>query len=205
MQADILVGPQARGDGSLLPARGGKTGELITADAHGRYYEAAVRGKLFTAYAANQATSLAGTAMVGLQVWNGSPTSGGVNLVLLKTGGLLSATASACTGVVLTVGTGQTAAPSGQTAITKVTNNYIGGSNPQALATAAGTFTNAPAAIATLLHNTAAIATTGEDAGYLVDLEGSIIIPPQTYVAIATIGAAGAGWYGYLMWEEVPF
>ena len=201
------VGPVAGSDGVVLPGgvRQGRLGDGIYSELHGRYYEQAYRKNLFTAYCAAQATSTVGTAMVGLQVWNGSPLSNGVNLVILKVGGMIIVTSST-TSLVLATGIGQVSAPSAQTATTRTSNNFIGGPGPQATALAAGTFTNAPTALVNLMHNTAAIATTGEDTGFFVDLEGSIIIPPQAYVAIAAVGAAvtAAGSNLHLMWEEVP-
>jgi hypothetical protein len=199
--------PQVRGTGPQnffqLPLT-----ELAVSEVMPRYAALAWSGDLFTAYAAAQATSLVGTAMVGLQLWNGSPVSGtgAVNLVLLKVGGAVIATSATQTGVVLASGTGQVSAPTGQTAATRVGNNLIGGRAPAALALNAGTFTNAPTAFMTLLHNTAAIATTGEDTGYQLDLEGSIIVPPQCYVCFAAIGAAGAASSNqhHIMWAELP-
>ena len=145
--------------------------------------------------------------MVGLQLWNGSGVGTGVNLVLLKTGGMITVTSATTTGIILATGVGQVIAPTGQTAVDSTKNNFIGaGTGAGSLATAAGTFTNAPTGMLTLMHNTAAIAATGEDMGYFVDLEGSIVVPPQNYVAIAALGAtvAAAGWTGFLTWEEVP-
>ena len=199
------VGPQVLNDGVTQPFRQGRTGELLVQELHGRYYEQAVRKNVFYAYSAARAITVVGTAMVGLQLYNSSPVVGGVNLVLLKTGGLISVTSATTTGLILASGGGQVSAPSGQTAADAVKNAYLGGSAPQATAIAAGTFTNAPTGIATLMHNTAAIASTGEDQGYFYDFEGSIVVPPQYYVAIAAIGAtaAAAAWTGFISWEEV--
>jgi hypothetical protein len=200
------VGPQVLNDGSTQPFRQDKTGALVVQELHGRYYEQVYRKNVFTAYSTARAITVVGTAMVGLQLWNSSPVSGGVNLVLLKTGGLISVTSATTTGLILASGIGQVSAPTGQTAADAVKNNYISGTSPQATAIAAGTFTNAPTGLLTLMHNTAAIGATGEDPGYFVDLEGSIIVPPQTYVCIAALGATAAAlaWTGFLMWEEVP-
>ena len=200
------VGPQTLQDGAEQALRTEKSGALVVQELHGRYYEQAYRKNFFTAYAVAQATSVVGTAMVGLQVYNGSPTSSGVNLVLSKWSVNIVVTSASTTSIVLATGAGQLIAPTGQTAATRVANNFIGGQAPQALATSAGTFTNAPTALLTLLHNTAAIAATGEDAGAQGDLEGSIIIPPQFYVCFAAVGAAVAasGSNMHLMWEEVP-
>lgn len=201
------VGEQVIAPGvTSQPLRQGPLADVIVSELNGRYYEQARNKRLFTAYSAARAITVVGTGMVGLQLWNGSPVSGGVNLVLLKTGGMIVVTSATTTGLILATGTGQVGAPTAQTAADAVKNNFIGGPAPQGTAIAAGTFTNAPTGIATLMHNTAAIAATGEDTGYNIDLEGSIVVPPQNYVAIAAIGAtaAAAAWFGYLMWEEVP-
>src|ERR1039458_3137225 len=188
----VKPGIQTAADGTYPELRGGRKGGLVSQDVGGRYEEAAYRKALFTAYAVGQAVSTVGVAMVGLQIWNGSPVAGGVNLAILKIGGNIVVTTAALTSIVLATGVGQLSAPTTQTAITRVSNNFIGGPAPQALATTLGTFVNAPTAILTLLHNTAAIAVTGEDAGFALDLEGSIIIPPQCYVCFAAVGAAGS-------------
>lgn len=201
-----IVGPQVQADGTVSRPRLGRAAELVVTELHGRYFEQAVRKNVFTANASLVATSLVGAAMVGLQVWNSSPLSGGVNLAILKVGGMIVATSATQTGVVLAVGTGQVGAPTSQTAVTRVQNNFIGGPGPQATALNAGTYTNAPITFMHLLHNTAAIATVGEDQGYNIDLEGIIIIPPQCYIAVAAAGAAGAASSNihWIMWEEVP-
>jgi hypothetical protein len=201
------VGPAQLSSGvSAVPFRQGILGDSIVSELHGRYFEQASRKNLFTCYSAARAITVVGTALVGLQIWNGSPVVGGINVVLLKTGGMITVTSATTTGIILATGVGQTAAPTGQTAADAVKNNFIGGQSPNATAIAAGTFVAAPTGFSTLMHNTAAIGTTGEDAGYYVDFEGSIILPPQTYCAICALGATGAAasWTGYLMWEEVP-
>lgn len=206
MKIENVVGPQATSDGSQQQPRLGRSGEQVITELHGRYYEQAFRKNLFTAYAAGVAISAPGTAMVGLCVWNGSPVgTGGVNMALLKVGGMIIVTSASLTSVNLVTGVGQVAAPTSQTAITRVSNNFIGGGAPASTALNAGTFTNAPTALVNLMHNTAAIAVTGEDIGFVLDLEGSIIIPPQCYVAIAGNAAGAAASANlHLMWEEVP-
>lgn len=199
-------GQTGKQTGQNLTAGFGEFSEPLVTELMPRYYQQAYRKNLFTAYAAAQALSLAGVAMIGLQIWNGSPVSGGVNLVLLKVGGFILVTSATCTGIVLATGVGQVSAPTGQTAATRVANNFIGGPAPNALALNAGTFTNAPTAFKNLMHNTAAIASTGEDQGFSIDLEGSVIIPPQCYVCFAALGAAAAAASTNLdiMWLEAP-
>ena len=178
-------------------------GELGVSEVLPRYAALAASGQLFTVACLAQATSLAGVALVGLQLWNRTSNK---NLVLLKAAGAIVATSAANTSLSLAVGIGQVNAPTGQTAASFITNNLIGGAAPGALATAAGTFVNAPSVMHMLIHNTGAVATTGEDQGFFVDFEGSIIIPPNAYVAIVAGGAAlaAAGSNLNLSWAELP-
>lgn len=181
----------------------GPFGELAVSELLPRYALLALSGRLYSARSALRATSLAGTGMVGLQLWNRNPD---FDLIVLKAAGNIVATSATQTGVALACGSNQTAAPTGQTAADSVINNLIGGPAPTALAIAAGTFVTAPVAQWDLLHNTAAIATVGEDQGYQMDFEGSIIVPPYAYVAFCALGAAGAASSNNhdLMWLEVP-
>jgi hypothetical protein len=202
----IQTGPQAT-TASLSPsaqviARGGNLGETIVSELHGRYYEQCYRRNLFSAYAAAQTLAAAGTAMTGLALWNGSTT---VNLVLTKISLAVIVTSATMTGIGLGTGTAQSAAPTSQTAATKVGSLFLGGAAPQATAMNAGTFTVAPATQLLLAHNTAAINTVGIDQ-LVIDLEGSLIIPPQGYVALTALGAASAAAAvnASFIWEEVP-
>ena len=167
-------------------------GESGVSEVMPRYSALAKSGLVFSARAALQALSAAGTGMVGLQLWNSSSVQGGVDLHILKVSGNIVATSASCTGIALAYGRGQVAAPTGQTAITSQSCDYIGGNLGAGLAYNAGTFTNAPVAQFDLMHNTAAIATTGEDQGFSWDMEGSIIVPPQTYICFVALGAAAA-------------
>src|ERR1700745_549165 len=111
--------PSARVSGGSPNVIIERLGELPVSAWLPAYAALAWSGKIFHAYAAAQATSLVGTAMVGLQLWNGSPTTGGGNAILLYAGGaILAGSAATQTGVVLAFGTGQVNAPTSQTAIT---------------------------------------------------------------------------------------
>lgn len=176
-------------------------GELGISEVLPRYSSIAQSGMIFTAFAGAVATAVAGGANVGLQLWNRSQT---VNLHLLKCSGDIIVSSATTTGIALAYGYQATPPTAQQTAV--VTNNFLGGANPAALALTNGTFTTAPVVNWQMMHNTAAIATSGEDAGFQIDLEGSIIVPPNYYVAIVAQGAAVAagGSNLELMWVEVP-
>lgn len=196
-------GVTSLGPGTNPTLRVGQMGDAIVSELHGRYYETTYRRNLFTAYSGGTAMSVAGTALIGLQLWNASNS---VNLVLSKCTGFVAVTSASTTGILLASGIGQVTTPTSLTAITRASNNFIGGGLPQGQAYNAGTFSIAPTPFWPLLHNTAAIATVGEDQGWQMDFEGSVIVPPQAYVAIVALGsaAAAAAVYCSLMWEEVP-
>lgn len=204
------IGPVLAIDGQVPPGgiRQGRQGEVILSGLHGRYYEQGFRKNAFTVYVSGISINVVGSAMAGLQVFNASPVTNGVNVVLFKVGGEIIVTFSLAqaTSLALATGVGQTSAPTITTAATRVSNNFISGPAPQATTAAVATFTNAPTVFMNLMHNTAAIAGTGEGDQFSLDLEGSIIIPPQAYVAIAAVGnpIAVAGSNLYMMWEEVP-
>lgn len=91
MDAEVLgkVGPQQVADGSLINVRMGKTGEALIGQAHGRYYEPAVRGNVWslstaaagvTIAAANVFSASAGQPIVGIY----NPTNSGKNCVITR-------------------------------------------------------------------------------------------------------------------------
>lgn len=140
--------------------------------------------------------------MVGLQLWN---SSNNVNLLILKYGSNIVVTSATQTGVVLAAGSGQVSAPTSQTAVDRHQCNFLGAPLGVGLPYAAGTFTNAPVAFKDVLHNTAAIATTGIDS-VQYDAEGLILVPPQSWICFAAVGAAGAAASNnhWIDWLEQP-
>lgn len=189
--------------GATPAIRQGQLGDVVVSELHGRYYEQSYRRNMFTAYSGGTAMTQAATGLVGLQLWN---PSFNVNLVLTKCAGFVAVTSATTIGVVLSAGTGQINAPTSVTTVTNVQNQFIGAALPIGKAYNAGTFVNAPTPFWPLLHNTAAIASTGEDPGWQMDFEGSVVVPPQSYVAITALSATAgaAALYCALMWEEVP-
>ena len=172
-----------------------------------RYSTLAKLGKVFVARGALQTLSVAGTAMTGLVLWNSSPAGGGgTDLHLLKCSGNVAVTSATMTSIALGFGKGQVTVPGTVTAASAQNCTYIGGGSSFGLAYNVATMSNAPVAQFDVLHNTAAIALTGEDSGFLIDFEGSIIVPPQQYVAFIATGAASAASACNLnfLWAEIP-
>src|SRR2546425_11562392 len=102
VQAETIVGPQQKADGSQLAFRSSRTGAGIVADAHGRYQEATIRGNVYslvltatsTGVAAGNIAGAAAAASTQFALWN--PASSQKALVLLKFGmGVISGTPGA--------------------------------------------------------------------------------------------------------------
>ena len=207
MLNQFVVGQQNNASGSApITARGGRQGDQIVSELHGRYYEQSVNRNMFSAVTLARATSLAATAQVGFILFN--PPGSGVDLVLNKYAIAVVATSAACTGFTLAGGaqditpTGLTAADfSGCTVIDKNTQT-LGKGRAYALAT----LVTAPVNQLLLGHNTAAINTVGANDQISGDFEGSVVVKPGGLIAICATGAAAAASAvnTSVMWEEVP-
>lgn len=198
------VGPQVLSDGSRGLVRLARDGSQIAQSAHADLFESAFRKQIFSASVTAQAMTVPGTGMVGLQLYNQSTDK---LLSLIEVGGFIYATSATTTGVSLIAGNQGAVAPTGQTGAAVSRCTYLGASGPVAgLALAAGTFAVTGGVLQYLMHNTAAIATTGEDPGFRVNLNGRVIVPPGYFVAIAAFGATAAATSTNLdiTWEEVP-
>lgn len=203
--ADYLygtAGEQNNAAGTNPPIAAGRQGDLLTSQLHVAGYEQANRGRLFYAYSTPGVLSAAGTAMTGLVLWNGSAN---IKLVLRRINLRVSVTSASLTGIDLAAGApgAQVTAPTSVTAVTKTGSTSLGLASSVASAYSVAT-TLAMVSVASLLHNTAAINTTGLDS-VDVDLSGWII-PPFTVVGLCALGAASAAAAvsSTIYWEEVP-
>src|ERR1700676_1834669 len=89
----LRVGATSQADGTSALARGGKEGQQVVAQCHGKYYEAARRGKLSAACtaAAGVAPGTAVGTTAALAIFN--PAGSGVRLAIKKVGvGYISGT-----------------------------------------------------------------------------------------------------------------
>lgn len=199
------VGVQSQGDGAIVTPRAGHSGELVVLP-HGKWYEAALRGRLFHGQTAvtgvAPGTAVGTTAAFALA----NPASSGVDLVVLK------AWLSYVSG---TLGIGQIdwvghlnpaqAAITG-TAIAPVNGKVGGGAGqgkPLTTATvpAAGSVFRLFANLPPMLASSVNIPWRFED-----NVDGAIVIPPGVAVSLQATAAAGTSplvLFG-VMWEEVP-
>lgn len=185
--------------------RGGNMGDLIISQLQPRYYESVYRGAMFSAAntAAVATTAIAATTYTGLSVSN--PIGSGRNIVLCKAAWAASAAISAADVLALQTGYNSSTNVTHTTPVT-VASNLIGtGASGLALADSAATLPTAPAS-RFILTSGGTLATTGYSIGAtgVIDLEGSIILPPGAYASFATSSANTAAWWFSLSWIEVP-
>jgi hypothetical protein len=199
------VGPATSTDGASAAMRLGRSGEQIFSELHGRYYEQAVRGKLFMAQAIVTApviyTTAAGTG--GPLLWN--PPTSGVNAVILAVSMGISVVTTVAATLGLTGNTGQSSAPSTTTAIDGRGNMFLGAANSACTPYRIGTVTTAGAFLLPFasLHTGALTVDTGLTA--YVDIGGAMIVPPGSWASVAASATASTtvGTFG-MLWEEVP-
>lgn len=205
--------PQSLQPGTPVAVRQGQLGDLIASELHGRYYEQAYRKNLFSGALATGVTATLGgvttaTGYVGLVLYN--PPSSPVNLVLQKLSYSFPIAPAAAS--VVSIGTGVSQLLPISTTAVAVKNNFVTGAAPVGQLYSAATFgitttnpvTTTPQYTLGWVGTSAATAT-GQTAATVVDLEGSIVIPPTGFACVyLSTASAASGFFGSFAWEEVP-
>lgn len=200
MDLALQIGHVNYGDGERAnKTRGGTTGELIVSQLHGRYYEQAVRGKVFSVQTQGTGvttTAALATTWTGLAI--GNPTGSGVNLVLNKfTCAQFAVGAAATIGIMGGVGS--------ITASLSPQSRLIGSGTASKATATAGQTISTPTLIATF-GTLGSLATTGYglQPAIVVDFEGSLIVPPGSFIASYTAVVTTSALQFSFAWEEVP-
>lgn len=204
MFTKTLTGVQNNQDGVINIARSGKQGEALASDLHGRYYEQTYRGNRYGGSITGQVTTVgAATTYTGLCLSN--PIGSGVNLEIDKVGAafLVAFTAASTIGIMTGINTATNVTHS---VAAVVRNKKIGGAIGFGLLDSSAALPTAPVLDMVLASGLTGAITTGQEIpGVLVDLEGSIILPPGSYAAIYTSTASGtASMSASFGWSEVP-
>lgn len=197
------VGPDFGGTGTFKPFTSGISGGQRTTDAHGRYMDAALAGRLFTASnVAAQAVSVAlTTTYTGLCLSN--PAGSGKNFALLAAQYALTVAPAAIASLHLIAGyssagivthTTPLAAPGIQSTIINGTQGSA------AKVDSAATIVN-PYYLMPMGSGFTAAALYAHSPGW-IDLGGAFIIPPGGWVAWGALTAVTG--FGGFMWEELP-
>lgn len=194
----LIAGVQNQSDASFFNARGGKQGEQLVSALHGKLYEQASRGNLFSVTNQAAVTTTAGlaTTFTGLAIAN--PVGSGVNLVIrLFECAQFAAGAAGAVGVM--VGAGAAAGS------LTVRNAKVGGATSPATTASAGA-TIATPVLERICGSVGSVATTGYGLtpSICYDFEGGLIIPPGFYCASFTSAVTTSALLFGFTWEEVP-
>ncbi len=207
MIADIKVGPVISADGAQIAARATKTAALVTANAHGSYSEAVLRGNAYTIGLAGAtpvayAGAAAGTPLLCVH----NPTGSGKLLSLLGVFIASRVAASAAGTVAFNMYGGASAQPTGTTTAPRNLLTLIqSGSSGIGFANAALTGSTALSYLATPFSYYWATAAGAVDISQFVDLSGLFIVAPGNQIAIgASAALTSATWDISMVWEEMP-
>jgi hypothetical protein len=205
------AGPQLSADGTLNNVRLGKTGEMVVGHAHGRYYESAVRGNLWTLSTAAAGVTVAAANVFSASagspiVWVFNPVTSGKNMVITRANLLVASGTLGAGGFVwgfIAPNAGVTAA-GGNGAI----NNQsflTGGSIAKTFTGSALTGAGAGSLLRFVGGPTTGAAAANQNLTIQEDTQGDLICPPGGVIGIF---AAAAGTSPIVMasmtWEEVP-
>lgn len=184
-------------DGTQPLIRAGQQGDMIVSELHGRYYEQALRGNMYRVASQAAVTTTAGlaTTWTGLAISN--PAGSGVNAVVN-----LFSVAQFAVGAAAAVGIMTGAGAAAGSLVPK--NAIVSGTTGKVTASAGATI--ATPVLDIVIGQAGSLATTGYGLtpGLVVDLGGSLIIPPGFFAASFTsIVTTTALLFGF-QWEEVP-
>jgi hypothetical protein len=201
------VGPLFSSDGTTPAARGGKTGEIVVGQAHGKYYEAASRGNLYQASigASGQApgTAIGTTAFFALF----NPKGSGKRLVVSRASiGYISGTLGAGTLFWCCINDPTQAAPSGGTAPTPVNCDIGAANNSVAVPRYNATLPISPTILRPMAVSDAELATSVVGLRNVIeDIDGEFVVEPGCVLALEGVMAAGTSplLTAGLTWEEV--
>lgn len=220
MQLQGTVGPVTSGDGTNPNLRLGKTGEGIIQELHGRFYEQAVRGNMYSFGLSNTAlvaanaiaTGLSSSAQPVLGLYN--PSTSLVNLVILQASIVtttVAGTAVAPGGFMWVYSAGNPGISTGSTPINSKTLVAAGSSGKAfAISTPLTGLTNSLAVlrasgIASINAAGPATAISQALSNTVENVDGAIIVPPGGFVGLmnqlsTTTLSCSVG----IVWEEVP-
>lgn len=200
------TGPQVLQDGVNTTARQGRTGELNTSDAHGRYQEAVYRGNVYNlTLSAGTPTAFnggaGGTPLLGAY----NPSGSGKNLVLLAASFGVTTAASGAGSVVFQIWTGPSAASTGT--LSSPVNQLsmkTGGSIANGIINTAATSSTALTNNFQLGSYYWATAAAALLAPTWVDLGGLFVVPPGNLITLgASAAPASTAVSAALIWEEI--
>lgn len=191
------IGPQRGNVNDSKYVSMGRDGDLVVSELHGKYYEQAYRGNLYSC--ANQAavttSTTLNTTFTGLAIAN--PAASGVNLVMRR-----FRVAQFAAGAAAVVGV---AVGAGAAAGALVIRNRKWAGVASAATASAGATIAAPILVGVAGH-VGSLATTGY--GLIpavgIDFDGDLIVPPGYFICSDTSIATTSALIFAFEWEETP-
>lgn len=186
-----------------LAVRIGPTSEIIVDELHGRYYETTVRKAMYSGANLTGVTTTAAFATTYTGFCLTNPIGSTVNLVLTKV--TYTPVVAQTAALVFGIMTGYSAS----TAVTQTTplvplSNFVGQPAGTGLIASSVTLPVAPTRLILLDTLLTGAITTTTSGGKVVDMEGSVVIPPGGFAAFYTSAASVASSLAFgMMWEEV--
>jgi hypothetical protein len=207
---NIVGQPAAGANNAILNGRSGQLGEAIVQELHGRYYETTYRGNSFLLSVSTAAAVTAYTGGAGgtpmLAIFN--PIGSGRNAVVNKVsiGSVVAASGAGTVAFGLYFGTTATITQATTVTPWNMATQLQSGSVMTGFRNVALTSSTAASnAVALASYYWATAAGVGNVSPAVTDIEGAIIIPPGSYLALGGSAAlTSATWIGSLQWEEVP-
>ena len=196
----LTAGVQGNNDGQPFNARGGRQGDQLSSDLHGRYYEQTYRGNMFGIQGTAVTTTAAGAAtFTGLAV--GNPAGSGINMEVNIVSITQSAALTAATNIGVMFGPSTTAITA---SLTTIANRKVGGAASGCVATAGQTITSPTQWIIIGGSGSGAMTVPLLIPSLLYDFGGGLIIPPGYFLASYTSAASTTALSFYFQWQEVP-
>lgn len=200
----VTPGVQNNSDTNPVSARGGKQGELMVSELHGRYYEQTYRGLMFSASSQAVVTTTVGLALTYTGLCLSNPFTSAVNLELVSCSLMQSVLQSTqVEAFAIACGFNGTTNVTHTAAVTPKSNRIGSGLVPTGLADSSATLPTAPF-YHTFLTNTGT-ATADSTGAMPVELAGRIILTPGAYALFVTPAQASvAGMWFSFDWIESP-
>jgi hypothetical protein len=170
-------------------------------------YHYARQGQVFISYAAGVTALPAYSATaLGPILWNGNTQTPQMKAVLIGISIAVTTASAAAVAVGLVGGIGQTAAPTSTTAATSVACSLVNGAQPTCTFYKAGTVSNAGGFFLPIFTMDTAALTAQPMGDIYVPLDGTIVVPQGSYIALAASATATTSvlQVGFV-WMEVPY
>lgn len=200
-----VIAPTSYSDGSTPAQMGGRSGEGISADLHGKFYTGAYRGKVFHGSTAAAGTTIPISNATAATFTLYNPIGSGINVELISYDMGITVVTSVASPILLGFSLPLTVAPTGLTALT--VNPALLGSNAAAVARLYSVATIvATTTFYTMGHITATNATAGNALGsnFHYEFDGRVNLAPGTLCHVCGTAAQTSPTTQTFVWAEWP-